>query len=77
MKKKHGLSYQLLSDGGFNATRAFGIGFQVPKKKPLPVPAVFIVGTDGKIHFQHVDPDYKVRLHTDVLLAVARAVLGG
>ena len=76
-REKHRLSFPLFSDAGFDAARAFGIAFQALKKKPLPVPAVFIIGADGKIRFQHVDPNYKVRLHTDVLLAVARAVRGG
>jgi peroxiredoxin len=39
----------------------------------LPVPAVFIVGKNGTILFQYVNPDYKVRLHPDVLLAAAKA----
>jgi peroxiredoxin len=38
----------------------------------LPVPATFLVGSDGVIHFQYSNPDYKVRLHPDVLLAAAR-----
>ena len=41
----------------------------------LPVPATFIVDTDGIIQFQYVNPNYKVRLHPDVLLAAARAAL--
>jgi len=42
----------------------------------LPVPSVFLVGTDGIIDFVHANPDYKVRLEPDVLLAAARAVVG-
>jgi peroxiredoxin len=38
----------------------------------LPVPAVFIIGTDGRIQFVYANPDYKVRLTPDVLLAAAR-----
>ena len=38
----------------------------------LPVPAVFAVGTDGVIAFAYANPDYKVRLPADELLAVAR-----
>ncbi len=38
----------------------------------LPVPAVFIVGTDGLIRFSYANPDYKVRLSTDDLLAAAK-----
>jgi peroxiredoxin len=39
----------------------------------LPVPATFIIGTDGIINFAYINPDYKVRLHPDVLLAAAKA----
>ena len=38
----------------------------------LPAPATFIVGTDGAVQFQYTNPDYKRRLHPDVLLAAAR-----
>lgn len=40
----------------------------------LPVPAVFIVGTDGVIDFQYVNPDYKERLSAEVVLAAAKAL---
>jgi peroxiredoxin len=39
----------------------------------LPAPAVFIVGKNGKILFQYVNPDFKVRLHPEILLAAAKA----
>lgn len=39
----------------------------------LPVPSVFLVGRDGVIRFQYVNPDYEVRLPPEVLLAAARA----
>lgn len=38
----------------------------------LPVPAVFIVGVDGVIKFQHVNPDHTARIDPDVLLTAAR-----
>jgi peroxiredoxin len=38
----------------------------------LPVPAVFVVGKGGVIQFEYVNPDYKVRLHPDLLVAAAR-----
>jgi len=41
----------------------------------LPVPSTFLIGADGVIRFQYTNPDYKVRLHPDVLLAAARAYL--
>lgn len=40
----------------------------------LPVPAVFAIGRDGVIAFTFVNPDYKVRLPADDLLAAARAI---
>jgi peroxiredoxin len=39
----------------------------------LPVPAVFIIGKTGQILFQYVNPDYKVRLYPEILLAAAKA----
>jgi peroxiredoxin len=39
----------------------------------LPVPAVFIIGTDGVIHWEYVNPDYRQRVPPDLLLAAAKA----
>jgi peroxiredoxin len=39
----------------------------------LPVPSTYIIGADGIIRFQYTNPDYRVRLHPNVLLAAARA----
>lgn len=39
----------------------------------LPVPAVFIVGTDGVVRFQYVNPNHRVRLDAEVLLAAAKS----
>lgn len=41
----------------------------------LPVPGVFILSKSGEIKFSHVNPNYKVRLDPDVLLAAAKAAL--
>jgi peroxiredoxin len=38
----------------------------------LPVPAVYAIDTAGTIRFDFVEPDYKVRLPADELLAVAK-----
>ncbi len=37
----------------------------------LPAPAVFLVGKNGVIQFQYVNPDYKIRLAPSILHAVA------
>lgn len=42
-------------------------------KDLLPVPSVFIVSPDNKIAFSYVNPDYRVRIPGDLLLAAAKA----
>lgn len=37
----------------------------------LPVPSVFVAGADGVISFSYVNPNYRVPLSADVLLAAA------
>lgn len=39
----------------------------------LPVPAVFLIDRQGMIRFQYVNPDYKTRIKSTVLLAAAKA----
>lgn len=39
----------------------------------LPVPAVFIVGTDGVVGFEYVNPSHRIRLDGGTLLAAAKA----
>lgn len=45
------------------------------KHNLLPVPSVFILGKDGSIKFEYVNPDYKIRLSGAVLLAAAKAAI--
>jgi len=40
----------------------------------LPVPAVFLVATNGLIQFEYVNPDYKVRLDPELLVAAAKII---
>ena len=37
----------------------------------LPIPGVFIVGTDGKIREQYVNPDFRQRMELDALVEAA------
>jgi peroxiredoxin len=41
----------------------------------LPIPSVFIVGTDGIIDFVYANSDYKIRLAPEVVLAEAKNAL--
>ena len=91
------IGYTIYSDSSLQATRAFGLAFQVDDElfekylaynidlekasgethHVLPAPATYIIGTDGIINFAYINPDYKVRLHPDVLLAAAKAYQEG
>ena len=67
-------------------SRAFGIAFAVSEaskerlnissggKNPgmLPVPSVFVVNQKGDILFEYINPDYKMRLKGNLLLAVLK-----
>ncbi len=87
---KHNMNYTLLSDNDMAYARALGIAFRldettykkytgygipIEEHRQLPVPSVFIIGTDGVIKFEYVNPDYSVRLDPDVILAAAKSVL--
>jgi len=45
-------------------------GKQAPE---MPVPAVYLIGSDGKVLFHFVNPDYRVRLEPSVLKAAMTA----
>lgn len=48
-------------------------GSSIDKYDALAVPAVYVIDRTGNIVFDFVEPDYKVRLPADKLLAAARA----
>lgn len=41
----------------------------------LPAPAIYVIDSDGLVHFQYVNPNYKVRLAPELLLHAARLVV--
>ena len=69
------------------AAKRFGLAFEIKNEgfqkmleehsgethHLLPVPAIFIVDRERKIHFQYVNPDYKIRIDPQTVLAAARA----
>lgn len=40
----------------------------------LPVPAIYIIDSKGLVQFNYVNPNYKVRLHEELLLKAAELV---
>jgi peroxiredoxin len=85
-EKKDKVNYLLLSDSSGELAKAVGIVFEAPEnyknivKKHsdgvntmfLPVPSVFILNKEGVIQFEHIAPDFKHRIATELLIAVAK-----
>lgn len=81
--EKDSINYQLFSDPDGNLIQKVGIAFKTrtPSKiyastktkgkvsDVLPVPTVLIVNTEGEILFEYINPNYKERLSTKLLLA--------
>lgn len=44
------------------------------KHHALPVPSVFIIDAQGIVQFSYVNPDYKARVPSSVVLAAAQAI---
>lgn len=91
--QKGALGYTLLSDADLAAAKAFKLAFRldegtIEKYKKykidlsacdwcLPVPAAYLVGSDGKILFAHANPDYKIRIDNAKILEAAKAAQAG
>lgn len=57
------------------AYRGYGIDLEAASGENhhlLPVPSVFIVGTDGRIAFAYANTDYTVRLSAEEMIEAAR-----
>lgn len=52
---------------GINLEKASG-----EKHHMLPVPAVFLIKTDGVIRFAYSNPDYKVRMEAEEILRILK-----
>ncbi len=75
--KAFGLAYRV-SDADVQRLKGFGMDIEDASGQThhiLPVPAAFIIGTDGFIKFSYVNPDYKTRVNGSVILAAAKAEL--
>jgi len=73
--RKLGIAYQL-DDKAQKRYRAFGVKLDEQsgeKHYQLPAPAVFVLNTEGEIQFSYINPNYKVRLAPEILLAVLKA----
>lgn len=88
-EEKDSIKYALYSDKDGKFIQDIGIAFQTPtmvkgyiatkgqKGKTsdlIPVPTVMIVDKEGKILFEYINPNYKVRMSGELLLAVLKTI---
>ncbi len=74
--EQRGLTFTLLSDQKMVGSRALGLAWQdTSNNRVLPVPGVFVLDQKGKIQFEYINPDYRVRLDVEVLSSAAKAAL--
>jgi peroxiredoxin len=70
-----GLAFQL-DAGTVEKYKTYGIdlGKQSGGQNPnlLPVPAIYMVGSDGIVDFSYVNPDYATRVPEELILAAAK-----
>lgn len=86
--KKDKVPYTLLSDDGGKLIQKTGIAFKMPDNYQtmladkvkggltplLPVASVFLLNKSGEIIFEYINPDYKYRLSSEMLLAVLKTI---
>lgn len=60
--------------GAMNLTNPLQKNAQGEERLVLPVPAIYVFDSKGLVQFSYVNPNFKVRLHQDVLLAAAKLV---
>lgn len=74
LAKAFGLSFKVDSKTLF-IYKSYGIDLEKSSGEShhsLPIPAVYILDKKGLIHFNYVNPNYKVRLNEKILLSALR-----
>lgn len=88
-ENKDSINYTLLSDPNAKFIQQVGIGFKTPlmlkgfiatkgqkgeTSEIMPVPTVMILDEKGKILFEYINPNYKERISSEMLLAVLKTI---
>lgn len=83
------LNYTLFSDPNAKFIQQIGIGFKTPimlkdyiaskehkgeTSNIMPVPTVMVLDKGGRILFEYINPNYKERISSDMLLAVLKTI---
>jgi peroxiredoxin len=77
--KALGIAYQV-DEGALKALAKYGVDLLVASGQAhhlLPVPAVFVVDSNGIVQFEYINPDYSVRAHPELLLIAVRLARPG
>lgn len=87
---KEALNYTLLSDADLSVARQFGIAYNGSGKYnnvllegsggknqqfTLPVPSIFFINKKGNIRFEYINPNFRERVSSELLKAVAQALI--
>lgn len=87
--EKDSIKYTLLSDKDGAFMQEIGIAFKTPlmvkgyvstkgqkgeTSDAIPVPTVMVVGTDSSILFEYINPNYKIRISEELLIAVLKTL---
>jgi peroxiredoxin len=90
-KERYRLPFTVLSDSQMEAATAFGLTWRITGRdeeyyaklqrasgethRLLPVPAYFMVDTGGRIWFEYINPNYRVRPPFELMLAGAKSAI--
>jgi peroxiredoxin len=69
-----GISFRL-SDAEYARYQGFGVELEERSGRAhheLPVPSVFVIDRAGIVRFAYSNPDYRIRIEADAVLAAAR-----
>ena len=73
--KGFGIAFKM-ADKAVEQYKGYGIDLEKASGEAhhlLPVPAVFVIDEEGKVKFQYVNPDYRIRIPGNLVLEAARA----
>ena len=75
IETKNEIKYQLYADKDARLITKMGLAFNSGGRRGiLPVPSVMVLDQTGEILFEHINPNYKVRITSQVLLGVLQAL---
>ncbi len=76
--KALGIAWQLNKER-YEQYKNYGINLEEKSGQThhlLPVPTAYVINTDGIIKFAYTNPDHRIRISPEVLLAAAKAEAG-